>query len=863
MKQIYPIILSSILLLSHFCRPLAAQVKLQDVQGFELDQEWEFRPSKQGIWTPATVPGSVQLNLLNAGLIEDPFFQKNEEKIQWIEEEDWLFQNYFQVDDELYGKEHIEILFKGLDTYADVYLNDKLILQADNMFRAWTVDIKPYIKPGKNLLRIHLHSAMKMGRAKRESKEYSLPAGNDAQDEKLSVYTRKAPFQFGWDWGPRVVTTGIWRPVEIISWNESRILDCHFTTLQIAEEKALVKAKIVIEGEANQVYQLLIRDMETGQALINREVRPSVTGVVEEELQILEPKLWWCNGLGEPHLYKLETRISSLDKRILDKQVTEIGLRTIELIQEQDSIGTSYFFKLNGVPVFMKGANYIPSDNLLARVDSARYEDLLSAAAEAHMNMLRVWGGGIYEDDLFYSICDRKGLLVWQDFMFACSMYPGDDAFLDNVGEEVKYNIKRLRNHPCIALWCGNNEMAVAWHNWGWQQEHEYSKSDSAEIWNNYQTIFHQMIPYEVLRLHQGAKYVSTSPLSNWGTLENFNHHSMHYWGVWHGTDHFEGYHNYIGRFMSEYGFQSFPSLKTVKKFSTASDWSLDSPVMKHRQKSYKGNGLIYEFMEDLLPRPESFSDFLFFSQVTQAEGLKIAFESHRAAKPHCMGTLYWQLNDCWPAISWSGIDYFGEWKALHYYAKRAFQPIVILPYEEGDWFKVKINSDLPKPAKGTLKVSLIDFAGKELDSFEKPASIDELSNDCFLEIETNVLLQKQARTECMVLLEWQQSGQTIVTNYYYFEPSKNLQLGPGKFTSELKESDGNFVLSLSSTELVKTLQLQSEIDGHFDDNYFDLLPGTTKNVTFIPTEPVDIRKFKNGLKTRSINEVIRELDRE
>ncbi len=858
-KHFYPI---TYLLFCFFQLQVEAQ-NSPDLICINLHDEWEFRPAKQGVWSPAEVPGSVHSDLLKNELIRDPFSHMNEKEVQWIEEEDWLYQSVFNCADEIAAKQNIVLHFKGLDTYADVYLNEQLILQADNMFRSWNIDVKKILKSGENHLKIHFHSPMKMARPRRDALNYSLPAGNDAQEEKLSVFTRKAPFQFGWDWGPRLVTAGIWRPIELTAWDKAGIKDCLLLTSELNEDRARIKAKIELKKTGVEKVQLRIRDTENGNVLLNKQFSSIENNQLEANFIIDKPKLWWCNGLGSPHLYKLNVELLTAKGEQIDAKLCKLGIRNIELVQEADSIGTSFYFKLNGIPVFMKGANYIPSDNLLDRVNKERYQMLVEAARDANMNMLRVWGGGIYEEDLFYDLCDENGILVWQDFMFACSMYPGDKAFLENVRAEVQDNIIRLRQHPCIALWCGNNEMDVAWHNWGWQSTHRYSKADSTEIWNNYQTLFHQIIPYELLRLDPLRPYVSTSPLSNWGTMENFNHGSMHYWGVWHGNDHFEGYEKYVGRFMSEYGFQSFPSHNTIKKFSSTSDRRLDSPVMKHRQKSYKGNGLIYEFMDELLPRPEKFTDFLYFSQLTQAEGLKKAFNSHRAKKPHCMGTLYWQLNDCWPAISWSGIDYYGNWKALHHYAKRAFQPLVVLPYESDGKFKVKINSDLNYAVEPELLIQLFDFKGRELFHTVRPIRVDSLSNEEFYEIEVKSWLSEHSPQSTFATVSLYQNERVLASSDYHFLPYKDQDLGPGNFKTEISNQGGYFLLSLSCKELVRGLQLESAQDGHFDDNFFDLKPGRARIVKFTPKEPVDIVTFKNGLSTRSVNQVMRELDRE
>jgi beta-mannosidase len=359
---------------------------------------------------------------------------------------------------------------------------------------------------------------------------------------------------------------------------------------------------------------------------------------------------------------------------VVDTYTDKYGIRTIELVNQPDSIGTAFYFVLNGKEIFMQGANYIPQDVFLSRVTDNQYRTLLHAAKEANMNMLRVWGGGIYEEDLFYDLCDSLGILVWQDFMFAGSLYPDTKEFKENVKEEITQNIKRLRTHPCLAIWCGNNEIEVAWKNWGWQKQYGYSKSDSISIWKNYESIFLDLIPSLVSEHHPEAYYTSTTPLSNWGSAQNFNHGSMHYWGVWHGREPFENFSSNVGRFMVEYGFQSYPSISSLSQVIADTNLNLNSPSMAHRQKSFVGNGLILQHIEHYFDKPETFEEFVQRSQQTQAIGLQMAIEAHKRDQTHCRGTLFWQLNDCWPGPSWSVIDYYGQKKLAYDAVKQAFQ---------------------------------------------------------------------------------------------------------------------------------------------------------------------------------------------
>ncbi len=627
----------------------------------ELNTKWNFSQEGSNKFYPATVPGVVHLDLLENQLIEDPYWENNEEKLQWVENENWIYICRFQIDKKTLENQHVELKFMGLDTYARIFLNGKEILFADNMFREWDIEVKENLKEGENELKIVFQSPITYNQEKVENYPFVLPSGNETAgiETKVSAFTRKAAYHFGWDWAPRFVSSGIWRPVYLTTWNEARILEVFTSTNESNSTIALMNTRIEIEADKAGEYILEIDGIEKTYQL-NKGNQS-----IDYSFQIKDPHLWWTNGLGEAYLYQQNLKIKK-ENHLLDEKSIHYGVRTIELINTDDKIGTAFYFKLNGKPVFMQGANYVPQDLFLPRVKEEQYKRLIKDAKEANMNMLRVWGGGIYENDLFYDLCDQNGILVWQDFMFAGSLYPDDTEFLENVRQEVIQNVKRLRSHPSIAVWCGNNEIEVAWNHWGWQEQYQYSPDDSLKIWNNYQLMFQNLIPELLFDLDPSANYTSTTPLSNWGTSENFNHSSMHYWGVWHGKEPFENFEEYVGRFMVEYGFQSFPSLSTLKKVMADSSLYLHSLAMQNRQKSYIGNGLIEAHIKQYFNEPTSFEEFIDRSQETQAIALGMAIRAHKAKQPHCMGTLFWQLNDCWPGPSWSVIDYYGKHKKAY-----------------------------------------------------------------------------------------------------------------------------------------------------------------------------------------------------
>ncbi len=642
--------------------------KISPFNSIELNLNWEFSKMGDKEWYPATVPGVIHLDLLNNNLINDPYWENNEEKQRWIEEENWVYKTHFQLDDHFLRNDKIELQFDGLDTYADIYVNGEMVLQATNMFRKWNIDVKNFVKEGDNELKIIFLSPILHNKQRVENYPFLLPSGNESKDvdTKVSSFTRKAAYHFGWDWGPRFVTSGIWRKVALNSWNKARLLNVYTTTLHLNSDYAEMLTKIEIEVLKAGVYQFIIDGKKHLENLNKGE------NEIEYLFEIDDPQLWWCNGAGDAHLYDQKIELAYEDRQIDSKEI-RYGIRTIELVNEKDSIGTSFYFKLNGKAIFIQGANYIPQDLFLPRVQEKQYKKLIKDVRDANMNMLRVWGGGIYENDLFYDLCDENGILVWQDFMFAGSLYPDNAKFIENVKQEVIDNIKRLRQHPSIALWCGNNEIEVAWKNWGWQQQYNYSPEDSTRLWSSYTALFHDLIPELITKYDGQRSYTPTTPLSNWGSAPNFNHSSMHYWGVWHGREAFENFESNVGRFMVEYGFQSFPEMGSLKKVMSDSSLYLASSAMNKRQKSYIGNDLILNHINQYFKAPKSFDEFVTLSQNTQAKGLQMAIKAHKSNQPHCMGTLFWQLNDCWPGPSWSIIDYYGKHKTAYEVVKKEF----------------------------------------------------------------------------------------------------------------------------------------------------------------------------------------------
>jgi beta-mannosidase len=536
-----------------------------------LNKGWKFKRSTDSLWLHAFVPGTVHTDLLANKLIPDPFYRDNENKLQWIAETNWDYKLIFNLASKYFSKKHIQLVFEGLDTYAVVYLNGKLIVSADNMFRTWKADIRSIAQRENNELVIHFYSPLRKQAEKAAAATIQLPT-----DDR--VYTRKAPYSFGWDWGPKLITSGIWRPVYIKAFN------------------------------------------------------------VEE----------------------------TPPKKIIS---------SVKLIQQKDQYGQSFYFTKNGKPIFIKGANWIPAHSFLP---SAKYRELIIAAKDAGINMLRVWGGGIYEADEFYSICDELGIMVWQDLMFACAMYPGDNDFIQNVKNEIRDNVMRLRSHPCIVLWCGNNEVEEAWHNWGWQKQMNYSKQDSSTVWSWYIKLFHDSIPVWLKEMDGTRPYYPSSPMHGWGRKESFQEGDSHYWGIWWGLQDIEIFQNKTGRFVSEYGMQAMPTMQTINAFTDTADRYLFSDVLRSHQKHPTGyENLQYYlhryFIDSTKIRSLSLSEYVYLTNCLQYYSLRNSIAIHRS-QPQCMGTMFWQLNDCWPVASWSVIDFFGHFKGGYYAAKQAYR---------------------------------------------------------------------------------------------------------------------------------------------------------------------------------------------
>ncbi|MGZ4048886.1 MAG: beta-mannosidase [Bacteroidia bacterium] len=810
---------------------------------------WKFRKKNDRSWYVATVPGTVHTDLYNNKLIPDPFFGDNEKQLQWIENENWEYKTRFKISKKELSQSHIELQFDGLDTYAKVYVNDSLVLSADNMFRTWKADVKKYLHKGKNDLYVLFESAVKKGKEEAKKLPYTLPG-----EEK--IFTRKAQYQYGWDWAPRFVTCGIWKNVKLNFWKDARIMTIKNVQKSLTDSLAELEFICQIESDVDKNAYLDITNGNTkdisGQITSKIKLKKGIN-LYTIYYNIKNPQRWWSNGLGFPFRYGFSISLS-YDSRFLDVKRTEIGLRTIELIQEKDSVGSSFYFRLNGIPVFMKGANYVPPDNFLHRIKKEDYERIIKNAADANMNMLRVWGGGVYADDEFYEQCDEQGILVWQDFMFACAMYPADEHFMENVADEVIDQVERLRNHPCLALWCGNNEVDEGWKNWDWQKQYHYSEKDSTIIDQNNTILFKDFIGDLVNEYDGTRSYWPSSPLIGWGHKESLQKGDSHYWGVWWGMEPFENYAKKVGRFVSEYGFQGMPDKTTFSKmgvteFNDHHTSITDSAILFSHQKNSSGYKTIQTYMERDYNVPKSFENYMYVSQLLQAEGMKIAIEAQRRAKPYCMGTLYWQLNDCWPVTSWSSVDYNNNWKASYYEAKRAYQDLIISVEEQKENCQIYIVSDLLENKDDELVIRLFDLNGKVLWSDQVPVTIKGSTSQPYYKFDKSILKKFDTRNmvlRCSLKHAWE------INTFYYFVKPKDLLLTKSvvEITHDVCEQQQCF--AISSDVLMKNVSVSIEGESiNLSDNYFDLMPGEPKTI-YLPRH-MHIKNLEKKIKITSL----------
>ncbi|SER49235.1 beta-mannosidase [Gracilibacillus ureilyticus] len=814
-----------------------------------FNQGWKMKELSGNAWYPVTLPASVMNTLLDAEVIDDPFYRDNEEKALEVAQKDYIFQKEFEIKKGELEYDHFEFIFHGVDTIADIFLNGHKISNTDNMHRIFEISVKDYLKEGTNILKVILYSPIRYIESMHEKDPL---AGVDHAIQGYQ-HLRKSHSMFGWDWGPKIPDLGIWRDVELVMWNDNRIDDVYIAQNH-EENHVQLDVKVTLHNQKNTNLRLSAKVISPG-GIEEEQVINQLNQLEHLSFLIQDPQLWWPAGYGEQPLYKVEISLLNGEKQ-LDRKNYTVGLRTIEVKHEKDKWGKSFEFVVNGYPIFMKGANYIPEDSLLPRTTKARTEQLIKDCKAANFNMIRVWGGGHYPEDYFYDLCDQHGLIVWQDFMFACSVYRLTEHFTQNVQNEAIDQIKRIRHHASLGIWCGNNEVEEAMEHWGWPKKAEWRR--------DYIKLFEIMLPEVVMEYDPQTFYWSSSPSSGGGFDEPKNPDigDVHYWEVWHGQKPFNEYRNYYFRFCSEFGFQSFPSLKTIESFTEPGDRNIFSRIMEKHQKNDDANGKILYYLSENFLYPKDFDTLLYTSQLLQAEAIKYGVEHWRRNLGRCMGSLYWQLNDCWPVASWSSIDYFGRWKALHYFARKFYDPVLV-SLEEGEKnTNIYVTNDHLTEVKCRVEWKLRNNKSVILEHGDVETVIPSLTAVNCQELDFSSVLTAERKRNCYLEAilyineEWYSSTTVIFTKAKHFE-----FLNP-HLTSHVSENNEQIMIEILANAYTKYVEIQLDPDVILSDNYFDLSANEPKIVTIdksVLPETITLKDIEESLKLRSVYHITHE----
>ena len=849
---------------------------------------------KKNIELEVEIPTTVFEALINNGIIEDPFYGGNEHLVNWVYESEWSYQTTFNVPEEILNNRNILIKFNGLDTITDIYLNDQKIGETNNMFRAYEFDVKSLLKKEENVLKILFHNQIEYMNKKIDFHKYwrwRKILFYNAHDFAIPgmEYLRKPMYSWGWDWGPKLPDIGVWKPIEIIAFNSVRI-----DSIQVLQEFQYnmepLKAsytKVFDELEVEKVdFQVNVELNFSENIKGNYEISLVLKSPNEKEMKkrkkvtdkqisinfsIYKPHLWWIHELGTPNLYELEINLKK-NEEIIDSKTEKIGIRDLNLVRTPDKWGESFYFMLNGVPIFAKGANWVPIDNFIPRGKKiGLYSQTLKAAKEANINFIRVWGGGIYELDEFYDLCDEIGLLVWQDFPFACDIYPFfDKNFLLNIKEEIIQNIKRLRNRASLAIWCGNNECE-----WllGVYLLFLHFRINRRKKWKLANTNFFERILPGIIKEYDPERVYWPSSPSCGGRLSkkgaglrksnNPNKGDSHYWGVWHSGRPFSAYRKFDSRFMSEYGFESFPVMKTIETFCPPDQFDFYSPIMKNHQKNPDGNKKIMNYMKKRFSVPKNFKKQVILSQITQAEAIEYGVEHWRRKRNNfqCMGSLYWQLNDCWPVASWSSLDYNGQWKALHYFARRFYAPFFPSVIESKKQVTIYLTNDLNFERTGKLHWIIQDANGNEFFKDEKTITVPPCSS-----VEVKIINLKKINKSRVKLrknlifyyLE-DENGEIIQRGFRLFAPPKFFPIKDPRLDYYInKIDDKNYELTIKAKEIALFVFIESDrFEFNASDNFFSMNKNEKCIINLIPLDEKVRKEFAFSIKVRSLYDLM------
>lgn len=786
---------------------------------------------------PAPVPGTVHDALLDAGVLRDLHWRFNENTQQWVAEKDWCYERGFEVSPELLLNDRVELCCDGLDTFATVEINGIEIARADNMFRYWRWDVKPHLRFGGNTLRITFESVLPHTRA--GNAQHHLPAWNEPEPGRHwgltgRGYIRKQACQSGWDWGEMAITAGIYKAIRLEGWSHTRLADWRHTQHHAADGSVRVDLAVtLLQTVIDTPFRISARLVRQG--VIVAEAESTAT---ELSLFVAEPELWWPNGMGDQPLYQLKISVTDFSGRELDTAQTRIGLRTLELIRQPDKWGTSFVFACNGRKFFSKGSNIIPLDqHPTSRNVSPRYRHMVESARKAHMNLLRVWGGGYYLHQEFYDLCDEQGICVWQDMMFGCGSYPfTDPAFQASVAQETKDNARVLRHHASLAVWCGNNELEMGFCS---------DKDGPLRIkWEEYLPFFDEFVPAALREVDAVTAYVPGSPHSGPGERKDHNSAKsgdFHLWEIWFGEDPFENYRNYPQRFISEFGFQSLPAVETLRLIGEPEDLYFNSPVMEFHQRSQPGMRRIMGHLMDYFRLPADLERQALLSQIVHGLGLKDGMEYWRSTWPRCSGATYWQLNDVWPAPTWSSMDVTGRWKAVHYFVRRIFAPVLVLGVAKRNERVCELHlvNETTATLTGTFAATLTNGAGEILSDWSFPATVPANSAAQITTLDLAAWVDPTRPTDAVLWLRFTGDNGRVADNLVLLDRPKQLALRDPQPSVKISApaADGSCEVEVSVTSPAFWVELSlTGIGPFFDDNYVSILPGQPWRTTFHPS---------------------------
>lgn len=810
------------------------------MQTYTLNGTWQLSAGHRSLESvDMQIPGTVLSGLLAAGKIKDPFYRTNEDATRALFWKDYVFTRTFDVDEELLAQQHIVLVCEGLDTLSEISINGTFLAKTDNMHRTWKFQAKKLLHPGKNEIQIVFRSVLRFIEDypyEAHKKINYIPCGSMKGNQLL----RKAHSMFGWDWGPQTIDAGIFRDIYLQGYSHARIEDIRIHQ-QHAKNVSVQTSITLSESVPGQKLCVELSEDGADKPLQTKLCKTNADGVAAVDFVIENPKLWWPNDYGDQPLYIVRTTLLDEDGTSLESITRRIGLRTLTISQEKDEWGNEFAFCVNGVKIFTRGGNYIPDDCLYTRITEKKLDYILESCRRAHFNCVRVWGGGYYPSDAFYDLCDEKGLIVWQDLMYACNVYDVTDAFAENCRQETYDNVRRLRHHASLGLWCGNNEIESAWDHWGdFQKETPYLRAD-------YIRLFEEVLPKAVQEADGETFYWHSSPSSG-GCFDNpddANRGDTHYWDVWHGQKPFTDYRKYFFRFCSEFGFQSFPCAKTVNSFTLEDDRNIFSRVMESHQKNDAANGKMLYYLSENLRYPKDLTHLLYASQVLQGMAIKYGVDHWRRNRGRCMGTLYWQINDDWPAPSWSSIDYFGRWKALHYMAQKFYAPHAVSMTLEDHRCHVYFSNESFETTEYSLTLSIRDLSGNVLETYETKGN-----SPAFSAIETAVVdicSWEDQKDDVFLEAVIHTKDQKVLKDVETLVPYKYLNLKNPVISTEAEETNDAFILHISSDCFAPFVALDfDDADVIFSDNFFHLTDKTVQDI-IVKKEDILQGHFENA----------------